>query len=795
MPKIVVKKKAEVYTEYPIKPFQSKITIGSEGDNDLIITDKKVSFHHVMIEKDGTNFYIIDRGSAFGTVLNGEKIEERTALESGDEIRLGEHVLVFENILFRKSHEKDEQVEKSVNPEANSSEKDEKGGLPIAADETRKSEKRDDGKVKHCLVAIYGPYTGKKYRLNQGMTRIGRDSTLNDIVIRRNKNGDVDHSVSRRHATIICEDGDYYIFDKRSKTRTSVNGQIINEDIVLKLNPGDEIEIISDQQSTIFRFLPENMKDNSYPKKNADWWITHYPHVIRAVSAALILCALVVSFFVWQALYVEIQKPSPLNFESRLWKKVENTIEKYNQPEEIASYASMLTPAVGDMNGDHINDLLFCDKTGFIHALDGKTREVFWKKDFQYRNSFPNQLVLADLNGDDLSDVILPSNNSKIYAIDGGTGYEIWNSALINGEFASSPAVGDLDGNGMADIVYATTEGEFYVGLANYKEPVWVNFSLKSETECVPVIADIDGDKIPEAIIGTNSGEVYIYDAVKNEFEKIINMNEEMQKAKGSYFEDHKISSKISVGDLNGDEINDLVILSESGSILTIAGKTFHRMWYDEIVNTDPFSVNLNMKSAVGDLNNDGKMDVVILTRGNSIVAYQGTEQAGGTGVVMWKFTPESYDNLLVQPVVADMTKDGALDVIIAGINGGVYVLNGMDGEQIWNGTKSVDIDNAFVSVPIIADMDGNKTIDMIIRDANDQFYEFESNAITKKNNLLWSQLYKDGSQNANMNVIVNQTMLYTLFFLACMLVIIGLIIFNYFDYQKRKKLFQTRTV
>jgi len=94
MPKIVVKRKAEVYKEFPIRPFQSRISIGSEGDNDLILADKKVSMHHMVIEKEGTHYFVRDNQSAFGSFLNGEKIAERAPLTSGDEIKVGEHSII-----------------------------------------------------------------------------------------------------------------------------------------------------------------------------------------------------------------------------------------------------------------------------------------------------------------------------------------------------------------------------------------------------------------------------------------------------------------------------------------------------------------------------------------------------------------------------------------------------------------------------------------------------------------------------------------------------------------------------
>ena len=799
MPKIIVKKDEEVCAEFPIKPFQTKITIGSEGDNDLIINDDKVSFHHLMIDKKGTRFYLIDRGSTYGTLLNDEKIERRTLLGSGDEIKIGDYVLLFENILFENETYRQRKLQELISDDDDDRRQimDANSNTATIISTNRVAESLDTvtnrRQTRFSLVTIYGPYAGKRYRLNQGMTRIGRDSTLNDIVIRKNKNGQVDHSISRRHATIIYEDGDYYIFDKRSKTRTCVNGQLLQEDVVVKLKPSDEIEIISDQENTIFRFLPDDIVDNSVPKYNNDWMIRNASNIMKSVSLLVIVIALVASYFIWQEISRSMQKPSPLEFKSQLWIKIENGAEHYNRPEEIASYASMMTPAVGDLNDDGINDLLFCDKPGHLHAIDGRSGKPLWDHEIHYRISFPNQPVIADLNGDEASDIVIPSHNSVLYAIDGRTGYEIWNSELINGEFASSPAIGDLNGNGLKDVVFSTTAGEFYIGLSSYKTPDWVKLSLNSETNCVPLIGDIDGDNIAEAMIGTNDGHIYIYDAVDARFEYIINVNEEMQKAKGTYYEDHKIVGHLSMGDLNGDKIKDLVIITDKGTILTLSGKTFQRMWYDEIVNSDPFTATTYMQSAVGGLNNDDKMEVVVSTLCNSIVAYCGVnKRANDRGVILWQFTPKAYDNMLTQPVLADMNKDGYLDVITTGIHGGVYILDGRSGKSLYNESKSMDIDDAFISIPLVADMNGDRKLDLIVRDVKDQFHLLSSNAIVKKNSLSWPQLQLDECHSAATMIEKENITRYTMLLFFSLLVIIGLIFLNYFAYQKRKRIFQT---
>ncbi len=71
------------------------LSIGRGPDNDLQIPDTKVSRHHCLIERQGSEINIRDLGSSNGTYVNGKRVE-KTSLSHGDVIRLGETELLFE---------------------------------------------------------------------------------------------------------------------------------------------------------------------------------------------------------------------------------------------------------------------------------------------------------------------------------------------------------------------------------------------------------------------------------------------------------------------------------------------------------------------------------------------------------------------------------------------------------------------------------------------------------------------------------------------------------------------------
>src|SRR5689334_5123894 len=68
---------------------KDKIVIGRAETCDLFILVDTVSRYHARIELQGNCYVLSDEDSYNGTYINGERIEARRELNSGDEIWLG----------------------------------------------------------------------------------------------------------------------------------------------------------------------------------------------------------------------------------------------------------------------------------------------------------------------------------------------------------------------------------------------------------------------------------------------------------------------------------------------------------------------------------------------------------------------------------------------------------------------------------------------------------------------------------------------------------------------------------
>jgi pSer/pThr/pTyr-binding forkhead associated (FHA) protein len=78
-------------------PIVSKITIGRETDNDVVIDNKLASRHHALIQKIKDEYYVKDLESTNGTFLNGEPIpkDKYVKLEGNDTVTIGKTNLII----------------------------------------------------------------------------------------------------------------------------------------------------------------------------------------------------------------------------------------------------------------------------------------------------------------------------------------------------------------------------------------------------------------------------------------------------------------------------------------------------------------------------------------------------------------------------------------------------------------------------------------------------------------------------------------------------------------------------
>ena len=74
---------------------QEDITVGRDFDGYIVVDDGKVSGKHLKLTYNGMTWFVFDLGSTNGTYLNGRLLKGQHELVDGDEIKIGDTILVF----------------------------------------------------------------------------------------------------------------------------------------------------------------------------------------------------------------------------------------------------------------------------------------------------------------------------------------------------------------------------------------------------------------------------------------------------------------------------------------------------------------------------------------------------------------------------------------------------------------------------------------------------------------------------------------------------------------------------
>lgn len=825
MPKLIVKRKAEIIDECVLDDTKSTFTIGSDSDNDLTISGKKVSLKHFRIENINGCFYLEDLKSAFGTHLNGRPVLNRVQIVHGDEISVGDYDIVLDNISKANPQIEiadtediqiidDHDVENTIGlSEYGSSNtqveqnantlKAENSVIQTSTDEFYQVEKISDAphiaaiqaseteresieistNHSYYLVAIYGPYLGKKFALKLGDTKIGRDTKLNDIILRKNENGELDPSISRRHATISYDNGKFFVTDKRSKTRTYVNQKKLNPSDQVPISVGDEIEIVSDQKSTIFRLVAKDKIDLSSPKKAGIWWIRNNHRVSAALSIVLSIFALWTLVHSFQARSVINKKPNPLKVIEEIWYQ---TISQSNYDgignKSLAASGNL---ALADLTGDKKVDVILSDISGSLIALDGKSKNIIWEnRDIGTQSTIP--IVVADLNENGLADVLVAGNDARLRALDGSTGAEIWLSPILGESFSGPPIISDLDGDGSQDVFVATEFGQTYIGYRDIYAMNWKPIATGLPTQAAPSSSDWDGDGSSEIFLGTEEGKVLVINGGTGKIAKVFDFNEAISKATGYVHRIHSIRNPVVLADINQNKVVDLLICSTSGNYLALEGHSLTRIWYDYLPQNAKSKTEYFAPS-LGDVDGD-KIDDAVLVSNHLIKILKGPAHSNDRKHVLWEFDLENNDVFVTPATLADLNGDKSNDVIIGSILGTIYMLNGKNGELI----AQIENDkNPPISPLFVADLGDDGYMDILLIRKDFNLYKIRTSCPMQKNSVIWGQVYGNAQHTSKLNYGGPNTFLYNLQMVASGFMLFGVVIMNLSARKKRQQLIQ----
>jgi VCBS repeat protein len=354
-------------------------------------------------------------------------------------------------------------------------------------------------------------------------------------------------------------------------------------------------------------------------------------------------------------------------------------------PSEIAS-----SPAVGDLDGDGLPDIVIgCGsntdlaKAGGVFAFrrDGTLLWQFSPRDTD-GNGQPDHVwstpAIGDINGDGHNDVVFGSWDFYVYALDGRTGQPLsgW-PVFVRDSVWSSPALADLDGNGTLEIVIGAdchaegspidtpnggalfvfrADGTNFPGFPRFAtDPLFAPVGIDSS----PAVGDIDGDGCPEIIVGTGN-------STSSGGKKLYAWHNDGSLVSGwpLTLAGHPVSSP-ALADLNGDGILDVVISDDAAFLYGIRGNgtVLFQMKPKTYTGASAVSVGDPVLAQVGSQNpailvGGVGFDVTIVSKSGVQISDDGSHGAG-----MLTYTT---GHPVTGPVAADLDGNGTLNIIAA---------------------------------------------------------------------------------------------------------------------------------
>ncbi|MGH7600513.1 MAG: FG-GAP-like repeat-containing protein, partial [bacterium] len=607
------------------------------------------------------------------------------------------------------------------------------------------------------------------------------------------KRGQVDPSISRRHATISYHNGKFSLTDKRSQSRTFLNQQKLAETDEVRLAPGDEIEIVSDQQSTVFRFVAEGNWDFSPPQRAGQWWLRYRMQAINAATVGAIVLGLVFSIMALRNRAIVTDVPEPFKVEFKTFTKIDlgQPAPKPKASKRERERDFVPTPVLAEINGDNQVDLLATLPSGALLAIDGKSRRRLWEAS----NIVLNRLyppAAADVNGNDMADIVALTADGHLVAIDGLYGAEIWTSPFFEKELIGPPVVADFNGDGHADVAAISVEGKLNVGYSQIYNLQWVEVAVGVECNAPLSAGDLNGDGDDEILIGTAHGIVLIYDGGERRVTLNFDMNEELSKLKGSLNEVNPIQHPIAIADLNGDEAPDLIIASALGNLLCVslseeAGAqtpSVRSLWWASLASGRKNKAPFAFPFALVNLDNDEITDIVALADDGSVKGFRGRGTVGQQQPDLWA-TSSDTTGWVAMPTVCDFNKDGTTDIAVVNEKRSFKILNGKNGEALWRDDRSIVY---ATSMPLLADLLDDTALDMVLLSGDGIVYSFKTNRRVPSGSIWWGQKY-GASTNASRPLMDEPTPgRYTVQLIFCGLVMIGAMAGNIIFRQRRRR-------
>jgi 6-phosphogluconolactonase (cycloisomerase 2 family) len=326
------------------------------------------------------------------------------------------------------------------------------------------------------------------------------------------------------------------------------------------------------------------------------------------------------------------------------------TASSFTSKVDFATGSLPSSVTTGDVDGDGKPDLVVSNYFGSTVSVFRNTStsgsitsgSFASKVDFTTA-AYPSSVGILDVDGDGKPDLVVVCEGSNKVSVFRNTSTS---GSMTSGSFASKvdfttgangrgPAMSDVDGDGKPDLVVANLNSGTFSVFRNTSTSGSIAFASKVDfaTGTQPqsvAIGDVDGDGKPDVVVtnsDANAVSVFRNTSVSGSITFASTVD---------FTTPHPF--RVAVGDMDGDGKPDLVVSNGSDTIsvfrnTSTSGSIAFASKVDFATGASPYGV------AIGDIDGDGKPDVVVTNAGDNTVSVLRNDEENALPVQLNLFT------------------------------------------------------------------------------------------------------------------------------------------------------------
>jgi len=393
---------------------------------------------------------------------------------------------------------------------------------------------------------------------------------------------------------------------------------------------------------------------------------------------------------------------------------------------DFATGSNPQSVAIGDLDGDELSEIAVANSSSNTVSVlrnmsSGESNVMFAAKVDFATGWRPFSVAIGDLNRDGHSDLAVANANADTLSV-------LRNTSSGQGDIAfaakrdsatglnpSSVAIGDLDGDGKSDIAVSNSHSNNVGVLRNISSggssdafASRVDYDTHSGPWAV-AIGDLDGDGLPD-LAGAR-----IYSDTVSVVRNVSSGGGNIAFGARADFATGSGPGSVAIGDLNGDGRPDLVVANRTSNTVSV----LRNLGNGEFANKVEFATGIRPLSiAIGDLGGDGLPDLAVVNWESNTVSVLRNTSSGASSITFAAKADFATGFRPFAVAIGDLNGDGSQDLVaVNATSATVSVLRNTSssGSGIAFAAK-VDFDTGWESVAVaIGDVDGDGRPDLAV--------------------------------------------------------------------------------